>query len=162
MSIFTDNCIVDQLERMRDWMFHKSRMQYFLIFWGEMLGQGLFAFMNINIINGIANKDTLPGMKVVYTSIFYTMSMFINISYGREFTGGVYNPAVVFFRMFRRTDRYKPTIGILYLGSEFLGSVLGNLVGKSHQYISILCLRSAVHKYYVSLACQDTNDPMLL
>jgi hypothetical protein len=41
-------------------MFAKETMHIALFVWGEMLGQGLFAFMNINIINAIANKDTAP------------------------------------------------------------------------------------------------------
>lgn len=110
-------------------MFRRDRMQFWIIFWGEMLGQGLFAFMNINIINGLSNANASPGTKIIYTSIFYSMSLFINISYGRDFSGGVYNPAVVFFRLFRRTDRYKLSICLIYWGSEFLGSVLGCLAG---------------------------------
>jgi len=112
-------------------MFRRDRMQFWLILWGEFLGQGLFAFMNINIINAISNVNSSPGAKIIYTSIFYSLSMFINISYGREFTGGVYNPAVVFFRLFRRTDRYTLSICLLYWCSEFSGGVIGCLAGTS-------------------------------
>ena len=104
-------------------------MQYWLIFWGEMLGEALFGFMNINNINAIQDDKTLPNLRVIYTSVFYAMSMFVNISFGREFSGGVYNPAVVFFRLFRRTDRYRLSIGALYIASQFLGAIIGNITG---------------------------------
>lgn len=108
--------VTRKIDHFRDSLFKVSRMQYLLVFFGEMLGQGLFAFMNINIINQIASTDSVV-YKVILTSIFYTCSMFMNISYGREFTGGVYNPAVVLFRMLRRTDRYPFGLGCLYLFS---------------------------------------------
>ena len=109
-------------------MFRRDIMQYWLIFWGETLGEALFSFVNINLVNQIQAKTTPAALKVVYTSAFFALSLFLNISFGREFSGGVFNPAVVFFRLFRRTDRYTISIGLLYIGSQFLGATVGMIV----------------------------------
>jgi glycerol uptake facilitator-like aquaporin len=87
------------------------------VFWGELLGQALFAFININIINGISSPDTPPRRKLIFTSLYYALSMFINISFARDFSGGVFNPATVLFRLFRRTDRYRFKTALIYISA---------------------------------------------
>ena len=54
--------------------------------------------------------------------------MFICISYGRQMSGGVHNPANSLFRLFRRTDRYPIKIGLIYIIAEMLGGLVGSFL----------------------------------
>ena len=60
------------------------------------------------------------------------------ISLGRQFSGGLYNPAVALFRMFRRTDRYPIKIGLLYMLMQFGGSIAGSCFGIILTYMNSL------------------------
>ena len=64
----------------------------------------------------------------MYGFIDFSLSMLMCISYTRQFAGGVYNPAVVVFRMLRRTDRFPIKTGIIYIISQILGSIAGAFI----------------------------------
>jgi glycerol uptake facilitator-like aquaporin len=53
------------------------------------------------------------------------------VAYGRQFSGGVYNPAVTLFRMLRKIDRVSIKMGLIYMLVQFLGACVGSLIGKS-------------------------------
>ena len=55
--------------------------------------------------------------------------MFVAISYGQQFSGGVYNPAIVLFRMLRKTDRMPFKVGIIYQCFQICGGTFGSFVG---------------------------------
>ena len=68
--------------------------------------------------------------------------MLMCISYTRQFAGGVYNPAVVVFRMLRKTDRFKPKIGFIYIASQVAGSIVGAVIGNQYniQHYTLIIL----------------------
>ena len=55
--------------------------------------------------------------------------MFMCISFGRQFSGGLYNPSVVVFRMLRKTDRLPFRTGLVYLLMQFSGASVGCFIG---------------------------------
>jgi glycerol uptake facilitator-like aquaporin len=64
---------------------------------------------------------------VYYTN--FAFALFIAICYGRQFSGGVYNPAVVLFRQFRKNDRMSIKVGFLYQFFQILGGTAGCFIG---------------------------------
>lgn len=64
--------------------------------------------------------------------------MFMCISFGRQFSGGLYNPSVVVFRMLRKTDRLTLKTGFVYLFFQFSGGAVGCFIGTKFNYYSFL------------------------
>ena len=62
--------------------------------------------------------------------------MFMCISFGRQFSGGLYNPSVVVFRMLRKTDRLTVRTGVVYLFFQFSGGAVGCFIGNMFSYFS--------------------------
>ena len=54
--------------------------------------------------------------------------MLMCISFGRQFSGGLYNPAVAVFRMFRKTERYPVNIGFIYIFFQIAGGITGSFI----------------------------------
>ena len=54
--------------------------------------------------------------------------MFMCISYGRQFSGGLYNPAVAIFRTIRKTERYPIKIALVYIASQVAGGIAGSFI----------------------------------
>ncbi len=100
----------------------------FVIVFFEFFGTLLFAYANFNLINAKANART-DLERIMYFFVDFSLSMFMCISYGRQFSGALYNPAVVMFRFFRRTERYPIKIGLLYMLMQFLGGIGGSYFG---------------------------------
>lgn len=88
----------------------------------------LFAFANLNLVNLKSGKDLRPLQKIIFFFLDFSLSMFMCISYGRQFSGGLYNPAVAVFRMFRKTERYPVKIGFLYIICQIAGAVAGSFI----------------------------------
>ena len=68
-------------------------------------------------------------MKLLLFYIDFSLSLFMCVAYGRQFSGAVYNPAVTLFRMFRKIDRVTIKIGLIYMAVQFLGALFGSLTG---------------------------------
>jgi len=51
------------------------------------------------------------------------------LCYGRQFSGGIYNCAVVLFRQIRKVDRLSLKIGLLYQASQIAGASVGAVIG---------------------------------
>ena len=51
--------------------------------------------------------------------------MLMCISYARQFSGGLLNPAVAFFRIFRKTERYPVKTAIVYMLCQIAGAMCG-------------------------------------
>lgn len=58
----------------------------------------------------------------------FSLTMFMCISYGRQFSGGLYNPAVAVFRTIRKTERYPIRIGLVYIISQIAGGITGSFI----------------------------------
>ena len=87
----------------------------------------LFAYGNLNLVN-LKGNTTDPLTKVIFFFLDFSLSMLMCISYGRQFSGGLYNPAVAVFRMFRKTERYPVKIGFLYIICQIAGGVAGSFI----------------------------------
>lgn len=90
----------------------------------EFFGTLIFAYCTFNMVN-LKDMSNSIYAKLVYYFLDFSLSMLLVISYGRQFSGGLYNPAVTFFRMFRKTERYSISIGLLYMVCQFSGSIVG-------------------------------------
>ena len=88
----------------------------------------LFGYTNLNIINAKATYKDNNALLLIY-NLDFALSLFMCLSYGRQFSGGIYNPAIVFYRQLRKTDRLTFKIGITYQISQFLGGTVGCLIG---------------------------------
>ena len=77
-------------------------LHIFVIIFFQYFGTTLFAYGNLNLVNLKGNtKNTF--FKIIYFFLDFSLSMLMCISIGRQFSGGLYNPAVAVFRMFRKT-----------------------------------------------------------
>ena len=74
----------------------------FIIVFFEFLGTALFSYSNLNLIN-LKDKADKVNEKIIYGFLDFSLSMLMCISYTRQFSGGLYNPAVAIFRALRRT-----------------------------------------------------------
>jgi glycerol uptake facilitator-like aquaporin len=88
----------------------------------------LFGYINLNIINAKATYKNSYDLLLIF-NLDFALSLFMCISYGRQFSGGIYNPAIVLYRMLRKTDRLTIKIGITYQISQFGGALVGCLIG---------------------------------
>ena len=68
----------------------------------EFFGTLIFAYCTYNMVN-IKSSGNSIYLKLVFFFLDFSLSMLMVISYGRQFSGGLFNPAVAFFRMFRKT-----------------------------------------------------------
>jgi glycerol uptake facilitator-like aquaporin len=100
----------------------------FIIVFFEFFGTFLFAFFNFNLLNAKAEAKTETA-KMLLFYIDFSLSLFMCVAYGRQFSGGVYNPAVTLFRMLRKTDRVTVKIGVIYMIAQFVGAALGSFIG---------------------------------
>ena len=112
-------------------------LHIFIIVFFEFMGTMLFAYSNLNLIN-LKAQATLPGEKIVYDILDFSLSMFMCISYTRQFSGGMYNPAVAIFRAIRRTDRFPVKISLCYIISQFFGAISGSFIGNTYFYLSFV------------------------
>lgn len=87
----------------------------------------LFAYGNLNLVNLKASAID-PMAKIIYFFLDFSLSMLMCISFGRQFSGGLYNPAVAVFRMFRKTERYPIKIGFLYILCQVCGGLAGSFI----------------------------------
>ena len=115
------------IPRIREKLLGKN-IHIFVIVFFELMGTTLFAYINLNLINQKGDAKT-QAAKIFYFFVDFSLSMFICISYGRQFSGGVYNPSNSLFRIFRRTDRYPWRIGLLYISMQMLGGLIGSFLG---------------------------------
>jgi len=65
------------------------------------------------------------GSLTLWTNDFF--ALLIVACYGRQFSGGIYNNTVVFYRVLRRTDRLSIKIGLLYFAVQICGAFSGAL-----------------------------------
>ena len=100
-----------------------------IIVFFEFFGTALFAYVNLNLINAKAST-TSETIKVFLGLVDFSLSMFMCISFGRQFSGGLFNPSVALFRLFRKTERYPVHVGILYIVIQLLGGICGSFLGK--------------------------------
>lgn len=100
----------------------------FIIAFFEFFGTLLFAFFNFSLLNAKAEAKT-EAMRILLFYIDFSLSLFMCIAYGRQFSGGVYNPAIILFRMLRKTDRLTIKIGAIYMIAQFVGACIGSIIG---------------------------------
>lgn len=108
----------------------------------EFMGTLLFTYCTLNLITlkKQAKSQNSQGF-IVYEFVDFSLAMLMCISFTRQFAGAVYNPAIVIFRMLRRTDWYPLRVGILYIVSQFAGAICGGFIGKLLTYFSTLSER---------------------
>lgn len=107
-----------------------KKLTYLVIIFFEFFGTLLFTYSNLNLLNLKNSPSSNIYDKIMYGFIDFALSMLMCISYTRQFAGGVYNPAVVVFRMLRRTDRFPVKTGVIYIVSQISGSIVGAFIGK--------------------------------
>ncbi len=110
-----------------------KHLNIMIIIFFEFFGTALFGFTNINLLNKAATTHS-TAYKEIYLSIDFALSLFICISYGRQFSGGLYNPAITLFRMLRKNERIPLKTGLLYISMQFLGSIFGCCIGNFFVY----------------------------
>ena len=106
-----------------------KRMSFFIIIFFEYFGAMLFAYLNFQSVALYHQAQTTTGSLTLWTNDFF--ALFIVACYGRQFSGGIYNNCIVFYRIIRRTDRLSFKIGLLYLGVQIAGALSGSLICNS-------------------------------
>ena len=102
-------------------------LHVFVIIFFEYFGTTLFAYGNLNLVNLKGNTNNLFE-RVIFFFLDFSISMFMCISYGRQFSGGLYNPIVAVFRSLRKSERYPIPIAILYILCQVAGGITGSFI----------------------------------
>lgn len=103
-----------------------------------MSGTAMFAY---GVLASTNFTLTYPIILGVFSSAFISLSLFIAIVWGGQFTGGHFNPAVTLGFMLKKEGRIPLGRGLIYMASQIIGAWLGALLGSIFLLFSLGCQR---------------------
>ena len=112
------------MQRLKNWLVRN--MDWFNIIFFEFTGSAMFSYgmlacLNMNMVSPLLNG--------VFSSVFISLSLFISIVWGGQFTGGHFNPAVTLGFMLKREGRLHWGKGLVYMASQIVGAWIGAGLG---------------------------------
>lgn len=113
------------MQRLKNWIIRN--IEYFNIVFFEFTGTALFSYGVLACLN---TSLVLPILGGVFSSAFISLSLFIAIVWGGQFTGGHFNPAVTLGFMLKREKRLHWAKGLVYMLAQILGAWVGAGMGK--------------------------------
>jgi len=79
----------------------------------EMAGSTIFSIFVLTTAK--PSNQTADGMNITSLSVVIAVSLFITYTFVRPFSTGLFNPSIVLFRMFRKTDQISLKMGLILI-----------------------------------------------
>jgi aquaporin TIP len=97
----------------------------------EFIGTGMFVFLGVGAVVGIANitGESSGAAFVTAIAIAHGLGILIAVAATANISGGHVNPAVTFATVL--TGKMKVSTGLLYIGAQLLGAVVAVLLIKT-------------------------------